>query len=400
MDEIVEWAWRHRGEDPLKMLLKGDLPSGVDAQRVAEQMEGQAMAASKWPWLASYDSIAYPCRLSREQSSSETAARYKAELVSKRLMPDSKYTLADLTGGMGIDSLMFAYDAKHVDYVEQDGTLCDIMAHNAQALALDNITCHNSDCLTWLEADERHFDVIYIDPARRGERGQKLVSLADCQPNVIEMLPMLRKRCERLLIKTSPMIDIHESLRQLGDVAEVHILAVNHECKEVLFIVGGGQQAAGSGQVKVRCVDVWNGGEWRNEFVLGDEVVPSYAAEVRRYLYEPNATLMKGAPWGEICQWYGVEKLDRNSHLYTSDQLVADFPGRLFEVLKEVRLSKKSLQREVNQANIVVRNYPVDANTLRRQLSIADGGDQYLIATTVKGEKKGLLCSRVASFRK
>lgn len=382
------------------MLLKGGLPSGVDAQRVAEQMEGQAMAASKWPWLASYDSIAYPCRLSREQSSSEAAARYKAELVSKRLMPDSKYTLADLTGGMGIDSLMFAYDAKHVDYVEQDGTLCDIMAHNTQALGLDNITCHNSDCHTWLEADERHFDVIYIDPARRGERGQKLVSLADCQPNVIEMMPMLRKRCRRLLIKTSPMIDIHESLRQLGDVAEVHILAVNHECKEVLFIVGGGQQAAGSGQVKVRCVDVWNGGEWRNEFVLGDEVVPSYAAEVRRYLYEPNATLMKGAPWGEICRWYGVEKLDRNSHLYTSDQLVGDFPGRLFEVLKEVRLSKKSLHQEVNQANIVVRNYPVDANTLRRQLSIADGGDQYLIATTVKDEKKGLLCSRVASFRK
>lgn len=377
------------------MLLKGDLPSGVDAQKVAEQMEGQAMAASKWPWLASNDSIAYPCRLSREQSSSEAAARYKAELVSKRLMPDSKYTLADLTGGMGIDSLMFAYDAEHVDYVEQDGTLCDIMAHNAQALGLDNITCHNSDCLFWLEADGQHFDVIYIDPARRGQHGQKLVSLADCQPNVIEMLPKLRKRCERLLIKTSPMIDIHDSLRQLGDVAEVYILAVNHECKEVLFIVGGGQQVAGSGQVKVRCVDVWNGGEWRNEFVLGDEVVPSYAAEVRRYLYEPNATLMKGAPWGEICQWYGVEKLDRNSHLYTSDQLVADFPGRLFEVLKEVRLSKKSLQREVKQANIVVRNYPVDANTLRRQLSIAAGGDQFLIATTVKGEKKGLLCKRV-----
>ena len=374
------------------MLLKGGLPSGVDAQRVAEQMEGQAMATSKWPWLASNDSIAYPCRLSREQSSSEAAARYKAALV-KSLMPDSKYTLADLTGGMGIDSLMFAYDAKHVDYVEQDGTLCDIMAHNAQALGLDNITCHNSDCHTWLEADERHFDVIYIDPARRGERGQKLVSLADCQPNVIEMLPMLRKRCRRLLIKTSPMIDIHESLRQLGDVAEVHILAVNHECKEVLLVVSEREPVVG-GQ-KVRCVDVWNGGEWRNEFVLGDEVVPSYAAEVRRYLYEPNVTLMKGAPWGEICRWYGVEKLDRNSHLYTSDQLVADFPGRLFEVLKEVRLSKKSLQREVKQANIVVRNYPVDANTLRRQLSIADGGDQFLIATTVKGEKKGLLCKRV-----
>ncbi|MBO4752515.1 MAG: SAM-dependent methyltransferase [Bacteroidales bacterium] len=389
-DDIIEYAWRHRGEDPVKMLLKGDLPDGIDRQKVADQLEGMAMAPTKWPWLAENKNVAYPRRLNREQSSSETAAHYKASLVGEG------ESLADLTGGMGVDSMMFAYRAGQVDYVEQDADLCDIVEHNARVLGLSNISCHCGDCVAWLKDSGRHFDWIYIDPARRDGQGRKLVRLGDCQPDVLELMPLLKERCERLLIKASPMIDIHDSVGRLETVKEVHIVAVGHECKEVLFWVDSGQRPAVGGQgVSVRCVDVWNGGEWRNEFVLGEEVSPRFAGTLQRYLYEPNAALMKGGPWGEICEWYGVEKLDRNTHLYTSEHLVEEFPGRVFEVEQELKLNRKTVKAAVERANVVVRNYPVDAATLRKQLGVADGGEKYIIATTFGGEKKGLLCRRV-----
>lgn len=385
----------------MKLLLKGGLPEGLDSQQFADQLDGMAYAPAKWPRLAANSDIAYPCRLSREQSSSESTARYKAELVSKSDAHNSKLTLADLTGGMGIDSMAFASVASHVDYIEQDLTLCEIMTHNANALNLCNITCHHSNCIEWLKATCHHFDWIYLDPARRGGQGQKLVRLTDCHPNVVELMPLLQERCDRLLIKASPMIDIHDSLRLLGNEhknqwcpTEVHIVAANHECKEVLFICQHSTSEE-KPSVRVVCVDLRKKGLWRNEFVLGDETQPKYTDEIQKYLYEPNRALMKGAPWGEICEWYNVTKIDRNSHLYTSDKVVTAFPGRIFEVLKEVRLNKKSLKQELKQANILVRNYPVDADTLRGRLGIADGGEMFIVATTVCGKKKALLCRAI-----
>lgn len=389
-DDIIEYAWQHRGEDPVRMLLKGDLPDGIEAQRVADQLEGMAMATTKWPWLAENRNVAYPRRLNREQSSSETAARYKAALVGEG------ESLADLTGGMGVDSMMFARRAGEVDYVEQEAELCDIVEHNARVLGIGNMTCHCGDCVAWLKDCDRHFDWIYIDPARRDGQGRKLVRLADCQPDVLELLPLLRERCEHLMIKASPMIDIHDSVGRLGIVREVHIVAVGHECKEVLMLADSRQWTAGSGErVTVRSVDIWNGGEWRNEFVWGEEVSPRYAGALQRYIYEPNAALMKGGPWGEICEWYGVEKLDRNTHMYTSERLVEGFPGRVFEVEQKLKLNRKAVKGVVERANVVVRNYPAEAATLRKQLGVADGGEEYIIATTFRGEKKGLLCRRV-----
>ncbi len=396
----IDYARRHRNDDPVKLLLKGQFPQGLNPQRVADQIEGMAMAASKWPLLAQNPDIAYPCRLSREQSSSDTSARYKAEIVSKLKSGDPTFSIADLTGGMGVDSLMLAQRAARLDYVEKDAELCAIMEHNKGVLGLDNVTCHNRDCQTWLKGVSNRYGLIFIDPARRGQHGQKLVDLADCQPNVLELMPLLKEKSEYLMVKASPMIDIDRSIQQLGNVAEVHIVAVNHECKEVLFVCGlAGTNCPATAPcqnttIKVNCIDLWSGGSWRNEFVYGNHAPAKYASEIRRYLYEPNATLMKGAPWGEICQWYDVEKLDRNTHLYTSEKPIADFPGRRFEVIKELRLNRKAIGRELSQANIVVRNYPADTSTLRRQLQLSDGGNDFIIATTLHGAKKGFWCKR------
>lgn len=387
VSEIVDYALQHRGDDPLKMLLKGSIPPSLSRQKVAEQMEGMAMASAKWPWLAENDRIAYPCRLSREQSSSETAARYKADIIG---IGDS---VADLTGGMGIDSLMFAYRASHVDYVEQDRDLCDIMLHNSKVLELGNVSCHQAECRAWLREADRRFDWIYIDPARRDAQGRKLVSLADCQPNVLEMIPLLQSKAENLMLKCSPMIDLQDSISRLGIVGQVHIVAVGHECKEVLFC-GRLSVEDPYAPVTVKCVDIWNGGVWHNEFLFHRSAPVKYAATMMSYLYEPNASLMKGAPWGEIGEWYGVEKLDRNTHLYTSARLVHDFPGRAFEVVGEVKLNRKAVRAAVEEANLLVRNYPADVATLRKQLGVAEGGQTFIVATTVKGEKKGFLCRK------
>ena len=407
----VAYANQHRGEDSVKLLLRGGLPANIDPRMLADQLDGVAYATVKWPSLAACDNFAYPCRLSREQSSSETAARYKAEAIVAR-NSDTDETgkcsrlpeIADLTGGMGVDSLMFAKVADRVDYIERDSDLYGIMAYNVQALGYGNVTCHNLDCTEWLATVNRHYDWLYIDPARRGGNGRKLVNLADCQPNVVELLPKLAAAGERVLIKASPMTDVSEGLRLLSNpmvqvvVEEVHVVAVNHECKEVLFVVAS-RRATGvekyGAEPQMHCVDIWDGGRWHNSFVYGKDTVPVYADTCRRFLYEPNAALMKCAPWGEISRCYGVSKLDRNTHLFTSDLLVKDFPGRVFEIEKEVQLKAKAIHREVGKANVVVRNYPADVAGLRRQLRLAEGDGQYLIATTVRGEKKGLLCHRI-----
>ena len=397
-DEIIEYARRHRGDDPFRLLLKGGLPDALDPQRVADQLEGLALASTKWPWLAANDNIAYPCRLSREQSSSQAAAHYKAELIAsvRNAAHAQQPLLADLTGGMGVDSLVFASVAEHVDYIERDNILCNLMSHNANALSLNNITVHNTDCVEWLETNNRHYDWFYIDPARRGKHGQKLASLTDCQPDVVCLLPMIKPWCDKLLIKTSPMIDITQASKQLNNVVAVHIVAVNHECKEVLFVLQC-SQAPSISPLAVTCVDLWHNGRWENSFSADDAATPVFASSLCRYLYEPNASLMKGAHWGGICQWYNVSMLDPCTHLYTSDNFVADFPGRIFEVLKQVKLNRKAVTAELKHANVIARNYPATADTLRRQLGLADGGDDFIVATTIRGKKTGILARRLST---
>ena len=379
--EILAFAKAHENDDVTRLLLSAARYPSIDMPAAVQQIEGLRTAREKWPSLLRYEDYLYPPRLNREQASSEAAAAYKASIFSTFNFPIS--TIADLTGGMGIDTLAFAKVAGHVDYVERDPMLCALMKHNCTALGADNIDIHCSDSLEWL-ADS--YDVLFVDPARRDIHGRKVAAFEDCTPDILKNMPLLRKHCRVLMVKASPMIDIDLACHQLDGVAEVHVVAGGGECKEVLFLCGDGD-----GEPIIHC--------GRHSFTRAGEATAEvcYCESVGRYLYEPDAAMMKAGPYRSICQWYEVEMLGHNTHMYTSNRLVEDFPGRRFEVLRELKLSKKSAAEAITRgrAHVVVRNYPVAAADLQRQLGLKEGGELYVVATTVGHRPCGFLCARM-----
>lgn len=400
--EIVAFAREHQGEDTARLLLSASRYPSIDVPAAVQQIEGLRVAQEKWPWLLQYKEFLYPPRLNREQSSSEATAEHKAQLADELCGEEALVTVADLTGGMGIDSIVFAQRGKsihplktqiitHVDYVERDAGLCSLMEHNRRVLGLENITVKNSDCIDWLSTNDRHYDIIYIDPARRSSAGRKVAAFEDCEPNILEHMPLLRSHCRWLIVKASPMIDLSMAQRQLGEVAEVHIVSVKGECKEVLFVCG-----CHEGETVVHCIVKGHGEDYDIDFTQSQEAEAEarYCTDVGRYLYEPDAALMKGGPFNLIGQWMGIEKLARNTHLYTSEHYCDHFYGRVFCVLSELRLNRKEVAAAIpeGKAHVVTRNYPVEAATLQRQLGLKEGGELFVVATTVGTHKRGFLC--------
>lgn len=386
--QIVRLAAEHTGSDPAKLMLKAPAEERDIMRQVVQQLEGMSEAATKWPFLADNPLIAYPPRLNREQSSSERAARFKSDVIGDAA------SLADLTGGMGIDSMAFAQRVGKVDYVEHDEELAALAAYNAEALTLSNLHCHCGDSLKWLEHNEDHFDWIYLDPARRDTQGHKVVAFEDCTPNILQHRKLLLSRTDHLMIKASPMVSIPAACNQLETVEQVIVVAVEHECKEVLFVVGKETE-----DIALRCVDLWKGGTWDVRFSMRQEseAVVQYSESIMKYLYEPNAALMKGGGYRYVAQRYGIAKLAPNTHLYTSDSLIEDFPGRTFIVEEEVPLNRKAVSQAFpeGKAHVVTRNYPQAAADLQKQVGLKEGGDHFLIATQTGTRKTGLRCSLV-----
>lgn len=388
-DTILHFANQHSEEDPLTLLLHKKRYSDIDLGLVAQQLEGRKQARTKWPSLSERDTFFFPSKLNREQSSSEATARYKARIIES-LQPDS---LADLTGGMGIDLLFAAPHAKSADYFETDPILCDIARHNFAALGLTHITCHNTDSLSHLSAHPAHYSLLFIDPARRNSQGRRVAAFEDCTPDLIAHLPLLLSHCDRLLVKASPMIDLSHALTQLGSVAEIHIVAVGNECKEVLFLSGNAPEPV------IHCSNITSTGTSHITFTPSDESQTQclYTTENGTYLYEPNAALMKGGCHNTLSKRYSLYKLARNTHLYTSNSFVADFPGRKFEILQPLQLNSKSVRKTLpeGKAHVVTRNYPMAATDLQRHLKLHEGGDLFVIAATLGTRPQGWLCRRV-----
>jgi len=387
---IARFAQAHRGEDAVRLLLQRDRYPEVDLDLAAQQIEALATAPAKWPSLAACPDVVYPPRLNREQSSSEATARYKAALVDPALGP-----LADLTGGMGIDTLFFARRGQPTHYCEQDAHLCRLARHNFATLGQDNITVHEGDSIAWLQAQpEGALGTLFIDPARRDSHGGRVTAFDDCTPDIIPLLPLFRSRAKRLLVKASPMLDIQAALRRLGDVAEVHVVAVGGECKELLFL-------SGEGPTEIVCTNLRPGGQDLHRFSLAEEQAAQcpVAGQPLRYLYEPHAALMKGGCFRLIGQWYGLATLDPNTHLYTSDSPVADFPGRSFEVMAVTAPSAKAVKKffPEGRAHVMCRNFPLRADRLQKQLHLREGGDLFLIAATLLGKPLALVCRALSS---
>ena len=403
--EFIDFVNAHKDEDTARLLLSASRYPTIDMAAAAQQIEGLRTAREKWPSLLACEEFLYPPRLNREQASSEITARYKTTIPltpseSSPILGVHQNTVADLTGGMGIDTMAFASVAEHVDYVERDPQLCVLMEHNLKVLGIENVTVHCADSMEYIEKlPEDSHTLIYIDPARRSASGRKVAAFEDCEPNILHHKELLLSHCHRLIVKASPMIDIDLATKQLATVEEVHIVGVKGECKEVLFVCGGELE----GEPQIVCCNqrILNNRNIQNilAFTKSEEAAAEgrYCQSVGRYLYEPDATLMKGGPFKLIAQHYDVGQLGRNTHLYTADQRVDDFPGRVFEVLQELKLSRKEVAAAIpdGKAHVVTRNYPMEATALQRQLGLKEGGDIYVIATTVGSRPCGFLCSRI-----
>lgn len=387
--ETLHFIEEHKEDDTRKLALQGGKYPQIDMSAAVTQIAGRQIAARKIPSWHQVPGLWYPRHLSMEQCSSEVTARYKASLLKGD-------TFADLTGGFGIDCAFISRHFTHADYVERQAELCELAGHNFPLLELKHITVHHQDGVEYLQAMSP-VDCLFLDPARRDGHGGKTVAISDCEPDVSALESLLVDKADRVMVKLSPMLDLSLALRELNTVCEVHIVAVNNECKELLLLL---QKCPVSPEISVHCEHIASSGERQHyAFTLTAEKAAScpLASGVGAYLYEPNAAILKAGAYRLLTQSYPVEKLHVNSHLYTSSSFVPDFPGRRFRVEAVSGFGKKELKgflEGIDKANITVRNFPLSVAELRKRLKLKEGGEDYIFATTVADGQKVLVRGR------
>lgn len=365
-------------------LQKNPFPS-IDFKLIINQIEAKSKAKDKLPtWFNSQNCI-YPSKISVEQTSSETTAQYKASLVSGT-------SLLDATGGFGIDDYYFAKKIKSVIHCELNSELSTIVKHNYKTLKVNNIDCIIGDSTEILASLNRQFEYIYIDPSRRNDQKGKVFMLKDCLPNVPDLLEYYFKYTSNILIKTAPILDITSGLNELKNVKRIHIVAVDNEVKELLWEI----EKNYSNTITIK---TFNSNKQNNElfeFQLNNNIYSNYSLP-KKYLLEPNSAIMKSGGFNEISHQFNIEKLNVNSHLYTSDSLI-DFPGRIFEVIQNIPYSKNEMKKflQGTKANVTTRNFPDTVENIRKKWKINDGGLTYCFFTTDKNENKiVLICNKI-----
>ena len=348
-----------------------------------QQVEGRERTADKLPSFAAIEDWWYPVRLSCEQCSSELTARYKAEIIRPSFEGGNGVRLLDLTAGYGVDTYFLSKQFEHTDYIEQNAELCRIAEHNF-SLQKSAISIHNCSAEEFLQTAGQ-YDLIFIDPARRDSHGGKVFHLENCTPNVIELLPELLKHSQRLLFKLSPMLDISQAIKELSAVNwDIYVVAIKNEVKEVLLLSGGNGTITA---IDLSCPEqafTFTREEEKNTAV-------SYQLSTINYLYEPNAAILKAGAYKLVAKRFKLHKLDPNTHLYASDQYVAHFPGRVW---KTSPLPSQK-ERVIQQANVLVRNYPLTAEQLKKKMRLKDGGTEYIIGCRVDGKPVVLRAERL-----
>lgn len=441
---------QHQDDDVRQLAFLGSKYPEVDMPFALDQIRGRKMARVKLPRWASLEGIIYPPHISMEQCSSESTALYKAELAARLLaLPasssgtemkaENEIEFVDLTGGFGVD---FSYIAARLGvksmYVERQAHLCEAAKENFERLGLKNAIVKNGDGIEVLHSflpkkdDAASTDdslgitydqsrsllktklglkLIFIDPARRDDAGNKVVSLKDCTPDVTVLQEEMLSKADYVIIKLSPMLDWHRAISELSHVREVHIISVNNECKELLLVLsarnmGDMEASSADGEVKhagnlrIYCVND------AQSFVCDEldmesssvKIAPSTLEEMQ-YLYEPNASLMKAGCFGVLSDRYDARMLSKNSHLFVSQAPIEAFPGRSFRIIAISSFNKKELKRHlsgITKANIATRNFPLSVAELRKRLKLKDGGETYIFATTLSDESHVLVITEKA----
>ena len=406
-----EFIIQFRESDPRRLALQASRYPDVDMPFALNQIQGWQTAQRKLPSWAACDGVVYPPHLNMEQCSSEPTARYKQQVARRwveAVQPDADTCMTDLTGGFGVDFSFTSRCFSSATYVERNASLCDVVSANLPRLGIQNATAKCAEAEDVLEQLKPQ-TMIFLDPARRDEHGVKTVLIADCTPDVCQLLPRLMAKSQFVMLKLSPMLDWHKAIVDLdGKVREVHIVSVDGECKELLLVLADN----GTKNVQVFCVDIQSrpdseGQYPRSEFVYSiatnaqEEMVENNSklenstsaqptnsklkTQNSKFLHEPNASVMKAGCFDEIARAFGISAISRNSHLFLSDREIDGFPGRSFAIDAVTTMNKRQLRQTLSgmkQANIAVRNFPLSVAELRKRLKLNDGGDTYIFATT------------------
>lgn len=391
--DIESFIEKNKNLSAAQLMLKGKAPKGAAMADIAVQVAARQKAAYKLPQWAATPHIIYASALSMEQCSSQAAAQYKASLAQGA-------TLLDLTGGMGVDCFYLSQSFQKAVHIEQQAQLSEITAHNFKQLGATHIQCISTDSLDFLEKYEGYADLIYLDPARRNDHQQKVFRLADCQPNVADLLPILGQKTCRWLLKLSPMLDLKEALAQLPPVQSVHIVTVDNECKELLFLIDN-QENTPNIAPPITAVHLRsNDQNTTHTFTWTQEAQTqcTFAPQPLAYLYEPHVGLLKAGAFRWVAAHFGLQKLHPDSHLYTSDALVANFAGRIFRCNGLLSYDKRAIKQAIPtlKANVSTRNFPDSVAQIRKKTGLTDGGAAYVIGTTLQsGKPVLLLCEKV-----
>ena len=415
----AEFIREYRERDIRQLALQANRFPDVDMPYALDQIQGWQIARRKLPKWAACDGVIFPPHLSMEQCSSEPTAQYKLNLAMEWTTLNSELStqncrrqqfktqnskfktstrMTDLTGGFGVDFSFTSCAFAAATYVERNEQLCHIVEHNLPLLGLNNATVVCADAVEYLSTVEPQ-TMLFLDPARRDEHGAKTVMLADCTPDVVQLLPQLLEKSRFTMLKLSPMLDWHKAVDDLqGAVREVHIVSVGGECKELLLVLSKVVES----ELKVYCADLSTASDTSSLFVY----TPGSSAPVAnsklktqnsKFVHEPNASIMKAGCFDELAAAYGVSPVSRNSHLFLSDEPVEGFPGRSFVVERVTTMNKGELRKAlvgIEKANIATRNFPLTVAELRKRLKIKDGGDVYIFATTTAEGEHVLLISR------
>ncbi len=384
-NDIQKFIDQHLNESPTKLILKGSPFPEVTIQEIVGQIISKKKCQKKLPTWFKTDNIYYPNKINIEQTSSEITANYKSNIIEGG-------SIIDLTGGFGVDCFAFAKKFNKVTHCEINTKLSEIAAHNYQQLGVKNITTVAQNGLAYLNKNKQKYDWIYADPSRRNETKGKVFLLEDCLPNIPLNIDLLFKYSDNILLKFSPVLDITSAINELKFVKEIHVIAINNDVKELLFILQKDYQ----NNINIKTINYRKESFETFDSCYYQHVKSSFSIP-KTYLYEPNAAILKAGLFNEVSHQLKLNKLHVNSHLYTSNKLII-FPGRRFKIIYNIPYNKKKIKKLIpsKRANITIRNFPETVAQIRRKTKLKDGGDQYLFFTTDLNNKHVvLICEKV-----
>lgn len=412
----IDFILANEKADTSRLLLSGAKSGDINLPLCVKCIQARGKMKVKAPLWYENEALVYPFAVSVEQGSSQLTATLKREIIKEvtaqagEASATNQIITADLTGGMGIDSYFIAQGSHTHYYFERNGELCKATEYNFGQLGAKNIICSNKDitengCAALKELQNKEISLLYIDPARRSKTNSKTILLQEYEPNILEILPQMFEVAPKILVKISPMADIKLNLKQLPQTSRVYVVAVENECKELLFLL---EKDFSGGEPQIICKNLTTKNYRENDFTpdnsfsftISDEecATAQFATTVENYLYEPGKEILKGGAYKLLSQRFGCTKLAASTHLYTSNKIIEGFPGKCFKVEECIPFNKKAIKgvaAKYPAADLTARNFPLDTNALKRLSGIKDGGEHHIFAVTLSnGERTIIICKK------